>query len=472
MRLPRLSLPTKVFLAVIAVCAFAVAAMAFASYISFTRGFIGYLNEQAEGRLDPLVPRFEAAYAAHGDWRFLRGDPPQAMHAWFELTRPARPAGDEHLRLPPPVSDLTGAFLRISLLDADKRFVIGFEQYGRRPVLRSIRSRGQTVGWLALTPIEAVTATGDQRFQRAQIRSSTAIALVCLMLAAVIAWWITRTLLRPIRHVADATRQLAAGAYDVQVPVESEDEAGQLARDFNRMARSLADNERMRRVFMADISHELRTPLAVLKGELEAMEDGIRPLDRAGLQSLQTEVGSLNKLVDDLFELSLAEVGGPTYRREPVDLAFLLELAVESWSRRYAQAGLRLNLDCGQAPLWVLGDERRLAQLVYNLLENSLKYTDTGGETRIAARQQGGRVLLDVFDTAPAVVEAELPRLFERFYRVEGSRNRRSGGAGLGLAICRGIAEVHGGVLRAQPSALGGLWLQLDLPAYDGATHR
>lgn len=461
MGLLRLSLSAKVFLAALALCAFAVLGMAWASYLSFSRDFLGYLNGQAEQRLDALVPRFEQAYAEHGSWNFLLNQHPP--EAWIQLLHPETVPG----QTTPPVSDLTGAFLRLSLLDAEHHYLIGFRQLPSAPLLRSVRIKGQVVGWLALTPFEAVISDGDRRFQQSQIRSSLVIAFVCLLLAAALAWWIARTLLRPIRTVAAATHRLAAGDYGIQLPIRSADEAGQLAQDFNRLANALADNERQRRVFMADISHELRTPLAVLKGELEAMEDGIRPLDLGGLKSLQTEVGSLNKLVDDLFELSLAEVGGPTYRHEAVDLATLLALTADAWRARYRQAGLELLLELPDAPLMIRGDEARLGQLFYNLLENSLRYTEAPGQVRLAARQVGQLLQVDLQDSAPDVPAADRERLFERFYRVEGSRSRRSGGAGLGLAICRGIAEVHGGHLLAHASPLGGLWLELQLPALD-----
>ena len=458
----RISLSSKVFIAVQALCTFAVLGMGFAAYLSFNHGFLGYLNDQSVERLERIVPRLERAYVERGSWQFLAGGD---LDAWFELARPDEMLdGDPFSPSSPPISDLTGAFLRITLLDAQQRYVIGYRQYGDKPILRAVKHGQEVVGWLAMTPFESVSAAGDRRFQLNQSRSSWIIGLVCLLVSAVIGWWISRTLLRPVRRVAEATHKLAAGDYSIQVPVTSNDEAGQLAADFNRMAGALASNERQRRDFMADISHELRTPLAVLRGELEAMEDGIRPVDPPALRSLQAEVAQLSKLVDDLFDLSLAEVGGPTYRREAVELRTLLDTTVAAFEPRFAERGLRLCQHCSLGGMQVMGDEQRLGQVLYNLLENSLRYTDPGGETRVLLRHERGQVMVDVMDSSPDVPAGQHERLFERFYRVEGSRNRASGGAGLGLAICRGIAEVHGGHLRAQPSPLGGLWLTLTLP--------
>jgi len=458
----KISLSRKFFLAMLAVCAFAVLGMVFAAYLSLKYGFLGYLNQQAEERMDGLVPRIEQAYARHGSWDFIRRDQDQ----WFELLRPVEtePAGVfDPTRL--SVSDLTGAFVRFALLDARRQPIIGYQAASGDMLLRPIHHQGEVVGWMALAPLQSVTSVGDRRFQLNQLRSSLLIGLACLLATAVIAWWLTRALLRPIREVASATHRLAAGDYGIQVPVRSSDEAGQLAGDFNRMAATLASNERMRRDFMADISHELRTPLAVMRAELEAMEDGIRPLNATTLRSLQGEVGALTKLVDDLFDLSLAEVGGPTYRRERIDLRVLLPVVSEAFRAGFGERGVSLELELPEHPLWVFGDESRLGQLLHNLLENSRRYTDPGGRTILRAVRVGDEVHVQCEDSAPGVDPASLERLFERFYRAERSRNRASGGTGLGLAICRGIAEVHGGKLTAEASALGGLLLTLTLPS-------
>ncbi|MEP9316077.1 ATP-binding protein [Pseudomonas sp. LABIM340] len=461
----KVSLSSKFFLAMLAVCAFAVLGMVFAAYLSLKYGFLGYLNQQAEERMERIVPRIEQAYAQNGSWDFIRRDQDQ----WFELLRPDDIKDDK--TFDPSlltVSDLTGAFVRFALLDEQRKPIIGYRAAAGDMLLRPINFEGRVVGWMALAPLQSVTSVGDRRFQLNQLRSSLLVGLACLLGTAVIAWWLSRALLRPIREVARATHELAAGDYAIQVPVRSQDEAGQLAGDFNRMATTLAGNERMRRDFMADISHELRTPLAVMRAELEAMEDGIRPLDATALRSLQGEVGALTKLVDDLFDLSLAEVGGPTYRRERIDLRVLLPVVAEAFQASFAERGLTLCVELPEQPLWVLGDESRLGQLLHNLLENSRRYTDSGGQTVLRALRDGERVLVQCEDSAPGVDAASLERLFERFYRAERSRNRASGGTGLGLAICRGIAEVHGGKLSAKASALGGLLLTLELPVAGG----
>lgn len=459
----KISITTKLFLAVLATAVLAVVAMGAASRWNFERGFVGYLNEQGVERLDAVLPNAVAAYRQHGSWDFLREGP----GPWFEIMRPAPLASGERFepgRTRPPVSDLTGAMLRVGLLDADRRVIAGFREVRQGATERAVVVDGKTVGWVVMAPFQNVSEAGDQRFQQNQARASWVIGSLCVLLAAGIAWWIARVLLGPVKRVAAATHRLAAGDYESRVAVTTHDEVGQLARDFNSLAHTLQRNEQMRREFMADVSHELRTPLGVLHGELEAMEDGVRRLDAQAVRALQHEVGMLNKLVTDLYDLSMADVGALAYRKADVDLRELIAASVDAFRERLASAGLRLELDLPAQPLPAFADERRMQQLFSNLVLNSCRYTDAGGVLRIAAREEGEQLAIDLMDSAPGVEAALLPRLFERFFRGEGSRNRASGGAGLGLSICRSIVEAHGGTIEAQASPLGGVWVTLRLP--------
>jgi two-component system sensor histidine kinase BaeS len=514
----------RLFLAVLATAVLVVVAMGLAAHWSFTRGFLGYLNDLAIGRMETVAPRAAQAWAANGrSWDFVRDD----LDRWRALVRPNFPAE-------------AGVVLRLSLLDADGRPVAGSQAIGPGAMRRPVTVDGRTVGWIASMPFDRVSAAGDRRFQSRQLRASWIMGGVSVLLAALIALWAVRALLRPVRQVAAATHRLAAGDYATRVPVDSRDEVGQLAADFNRLAGVLQRNERMRRDFLADVSHELRTPLGVLHGELEAMEDGVRPLDAQAVRSLQAEVATLNKLVSDLYDLSLADVGALAVRRAPVDLGGLLRLTADIFGARLAERGLALELrlegeaegdpavralpDRGgpgrrpdtatetaaatrpgpagggtgprasggtahglpdDAPLRALADARRMQQLFNNLLENSVRYTDPGGRLRIAAWRapaasgasagpgDGGAaprtadIVVEFCDSFPGVPAAHLPRLFDRFHRVDTSRSRESGGAGLGLAIVRGIVEAHGGRIAALPSPLGGLCVRLHLPAAD-----
>ncbi len=457
----KLSISTKLFVAVLAGVLLVILSMGLATSWSFGRGFLGFINEQAMERMAQVVPRLATAYQREGNWDFLRNRPDR----WFDVMRPDPDAAraTDDLR-PPLASDLTGALFRIALLDKDKKRVTGYPAIGEDALVQPVVVNSETVGWLAVTPFQSVTEAGGERFQQYQLRTSLVMGVFSLLLAMLIAWWIARTLLEPVKRVAAATHRLASGDYGSRVAVASDDEVGQLSRDFNQLAYTLERNEKMRREFMADVSHELRTPLSVLRGELEAIEDGVRSLDQSSMKSLQGEVSMLSKLVDDLYELSLADVGALTYRKAPCLLNDLLENSLAMYRDRFTARQLQVDLELPRQPVELLADASRLQQLFSNLLENAVRYTDVNGTLRISVGVDRDTVRIDFLDSGPGVSATQLPRLFERFYRGESSRNREHGGAGLGLAICRSIANAHDGSLVADHSPHGGLWLILRLP--------
>ncbi|OAI50816.1 histidine kinase [Betaproteobacteria bacterium SCGC AG-212-J23] len=431
----------KLFLAILAASAVAAAAMAIATRYSFQSGFFGYLSRIESQNLEALAARLGDEYRKSGDWSFLAGD-------YAHLRTLATPAQ--------PVQ-------RLALLDAERRTVVGNPDLGSEASMRPVLVDDRVVGWIARSPYRRLSTGADLAFQQEQLRASWIIAALALALAALVALVLARIFLQPLKRVATATHRLAAGDYSTRVAVTSRDELGRLAEDFNRLAQALERNEELRRRFMADVSHELRTPLAVLRAALEALEDGVRPLTRESVAALQGEVAALGKLVEDLYQLALADVGALSYRKERSDVADVLEQAVEPFAARLAERGLGLESRF-EPGLNVMADTNRLAQAFRNLLENSARYTDAGGKVRVTARRNGAGVKIDFEDSSPGVPADALPRLFERFYRVEGSRSRANGGAGLGLAIVRSVVEAHGGAVEAGASPLGGLRVTISLP--------
>ena len=458
----RLGISTRLFLAVLATSALAIVLVGVATRLNFERGFLGYLNDLSTERMAVAQPRLERAYLEHGNWDFLRDAP----KSWHKLLRP-QPEDDLRAQSVTSnilTSDLTGAMLRMSLLDRQKQWVAGFPSTGKEVVQVPIRARGETVGWLTMAPFESVADGGDQRFQQSQAKTTVAIALLALALSALIAWWVSRTLLAPVRRVAAATHRLAAGHHDTRVPVDSQDEVGQLARDFNHLALTLGRNEKLRRNFMADVSHELRTPLGILKGELEALEDGIVPLDAKAVASLQAEVARIGGLVEDLHELALSDAGALSYRQDPLDLVPLLQRATQAHQSRLQAAGLVLQVSLEVPEATVSGDAARLQQLLDNLLENCRRYTDAPGTVQLTLSESPDGWQLVIEDSAPGVPTNMQAQLFDRFFRVDGSRSRDTGGSGLGLAICSNIVQAHGGQITAYASALGGVAIAIQLP--------
>jgi two-component system sensor histidine kinase BaeS len=223
------------------------------------------------------------------------------------------------------------------------------------------------------------------------------------------------------------------------------------------MAQRLQDVERARRQWVADTSHELRTPLSVLRGQIEALQDGIRPLSVDHLAVMQRQIQSLSQLIDDLYQLAGADVGQLNLRKADVDIAQLVGQVFDAFREKFASAGLTATVDSLPAQVVVQGDADRLRQVFINLFENSVRYTASGGELRVSTHHVGTELRIAVDDSAPSVPAELLPRLGERFFRVEASRSRQFGGAGLGLALCRQIVEAHGGRLEFSASPLGGL---------------
>lgn len=355
------------------------------------------------------------------------------------------------------------------LLDASGEILYGRPELLEQTVRYPLQQDGEQIGELALIPGPFLPEAGELRFRKRQTTAFLVIALGMILLSAVFALPLSARLSRPVSSFRDTARRLAAGDFRARVHTMGDDEIGRLGRDINALAETLERNEHARRRWVADISHELRTPLALLRAEIEALQDGVRPLDAAALDAIHGDVLRLGRLVDDLYELSMTDLGALSYRKEPADLAAVLEDDLESFRAGFSAAGIDLRLENRLAgPALLLADAHRMSQLFRNLLRNSLAYTDRGGRLLVTLAPEGGYWAVDFQDTTPGVPSESLPLLFERLYRVEASRSRNlggaGGGAGLGLAICKNIVEAHGGTIEARPSPGGGLWIRIRLP--------
>lgn len=355
---------------------------------------------------------------------------------------------------------------RVGLLDANNQQLMGRPLRPGADLYRSpVKVNDALVGTLTIFLPKKLSGNRDLNFLRQQYRDLAIIGLAILMLAAGLAWWLALNLTRPLMKTISAVRQLAEGNYGERLHSKRRDEVGSLARDIDLLSKVLDENQRSRQRWISDISHELRTPLAIVRGELEAIRDGVREPTEAAIDSLHAEAIRLGRLIDDLHELSIADHGALSYEMKPVDMGEIVRQVCASFGARMEQAKLQLIYDpLNSAGPTVMGDARRLTQLLANLLENSHRYTDTGGSVEVRIGQTGGNAIIEVLDSAPGVPAAECKRLFERLYRVESSRSRASGGSGLGLSICQSIAEAHDGSISAAPAKTGGLAITLTLP--------
>lgn len=270
---------------------------------------------------------------------------------------------------------------------------------------------------------------------------------------------------RPLLAVRAATRRLAQGHYDELVPVPREVELAALADDVNALGAVLGQTEQRRVHLLSEIAHEMRTPLTVIDGYVEGMIDGVFPTTTDTLDQVSAEVGRLRRLADDLSALSRTEEGRLDLQIRPTDLSAVAAQAAERLRPQLLDAGISLTITPAVQPLMVAGDPDRLAQVVTNLVGNALSATPSGGAVRLTARREDDRALVQVADTGVGLAEQDLDRVFERFYRAEGSTSGRAGGTGIGLTIARGIARAHDGDLTAASPGLGaGATFTLNLP--------
>lgn len=486
----RLSIHTKLFLTLLLACVLVLlGTQAFVQW-SFRRGLVELADAREQGRVEQIADRLIDIYRRDQSWRPLLEDHRlwvAALRGRGQSRRDQHPAGQRPEHRPPWLHRYRGEpakwppratfsqsrarkrplplELRLMLLNAD-----GSILYGRKSLMADTRRHplvleGKPIGELALIPGPPIPATAELRFRSSQAERLWIIAVAMLLLSAALAYPLSRRLVRPVRGFQEAARRLACGDYGARVPIQGSDEIARLGRDINALAAALERNEQTRRRWVADISHELRTPIALLRGELEALQDGVRPLDRTALDRLHDDVLRLARLVNDLYELSITDTGALGFRFADTDVAELLVADIEAFRKEFLAAGLDLHYHSSlPRPVILHADAQRLSQLFRNLIRNSLQYTNAGGHLSVELNRAQDMLCIDFRDTAPGVPAEAIPRLFERLYRVDASRSRHTGGAGLGLAIAQNIVAAHGGTIAAAPSPSGGLWICIRFP--------
>jgi two-component system sensor histidine kinase BaeS len=279
----------------------------------------------------------------------------------------------------------------------------------------------------------------------------------------------SRRVLRPVQALTHASRRFGAGDLSERVPVVGHDELAGLATSFNRMADSLQRGEERQRRLVADVAHELRTPLANLRGYLEALKDGVVRPDADLFASLHEEAVLQQRIVDDLQDLALAEAGALLYHRSRTDLGELLETCRTAHQAVAEAADVRLTAISIGPAAYVYADPDRLRQVLGNLVSNALRATGAGGSVTLTARQDGPSVVVTVMDTGTGISPAQLPHVFDRFWRADAARGRATGGSGLGLAIARQIVTDHAGTIEVASTLGVGTTFTLRLPADDPA---
>jgi len=490
----KIGMTARLFLFILGATGLAVGLLLIIMWWSINRGFYQYLGTMDQKRLAQIVADLASKYEKTGGWDFLRHDPPRwnsisAGPPPSELERPPMSFQDDkpprnptfqmmkndfHPR--PPNDEQYGENHRphqkeppdpLIILNADKITIYGARHAHETVDFHQIIVRGKIVGSIGVLSPRHFLDPMQIGFLAGQKTSLFVAATAMVLIVMIVSWPLAHQLVKPIREMAAATHDIASGKYTTRISVTSNDEVGALARDFNTMALTLEKNERARRQWVADISHELRTPVSILRGEIEALLDGIRQTTPETIRSLHTETLRLNRLVEDLYQVSLSDLGALSYRKQNLDVMELLKDTLESYHHEFKQKHIALEDYVARGKEAIcFADPERLGQLFANLLENSLRYTDVGGQLHVKAEVHAGFVLIEFQDSKPGVPPEDLEKLFNRFYRGEQSRGRATGGAGLGLTISRKIVEAHDGEISAYTSPLGGLSIRIKIPVY------
>jgi len=335
----------------------------------------------------------------------------------------------------------------------------------RRAMRRSLRVR-LTWAFVAVSGLSAWVALGSSGVAPAWHRSGFGFALA-LAAAAGFGAWTANLITGRLSRLTHAAETINLRDLQARVPVEGQDEVAALARAFNRMLDRLAAEERVRRDLFADVAHELRHPLAVLRARLESMQDGVVPIDGEQVLHLQDMVIALARLVGDVRDLSLADIGQLSLTLADVDVAALLAELRDNLEPLAQADGVELTADIAVDLPHIQGDADRIRQVVVNLLSNALQHTPRGGSVAVRARATGQYVAIEVIDTGVGIQPNSLRKVFDRFYRADPSRTRdgAAGGTGLGLAIVRGLVEAHGGAVWAASRPGQGSTFIVRLPA-------
>jgi len=357
--------------------------------------------------------------------------------------------------------DRLGLSSRLSLYDANRQFVVG--EPSDIPVsYRPIMVNNKVVGYLGLKPVLDQDDALSINFFSNQKRYLLLVYGLTFLTSLIAALLLATYFKKPIQRLLNATRELTKGHYQHQVKINRNDELGDLSTEINQLAVILDQHERSRRQWVADTSHELKTPLAVLQAQIEAMQDGIRKPTPEHFEAMLRQVTSLKKLTQDLADLAQAEAQQLTCYLAEVNPWNVVLQEVENFKPKFAQANLSISVQGEGANLQL--DIDRFKQIMVNLLGNSIRYTEAGGEIRVHTEQSATHWSVIVDDSPFGLTDEQLTRLGERFYRVDDSRTRSTGGTGLGLALSGKIAQALGGKLSFEHSPLGGLRCKLTFP--------
>ncbi len=451
---------------------------------SIGQGMIDYVNAKEVKALQPLTVRFAQQYNADSSWQSMRGNNRQFFWMVQKQLRdsqfmPSRPMREKAQRMfeakaklmlerePPEHRLPPGHEADYALLDSKKALVAGRYKNELNYTNMPIELNEVVIGYLAVSKRHGLIDGYELDFLEQQTSYLWLIGIAAVLFTLLISFFLARNLVGPVKQIAKGMQQLSQGNFAYKLKLERQDELGQLSEDFNTLALTLASNEQARKRWLANTSHELRTPIAILMGELEAMQLGVRPLTVDNIRSAHDEADHLKRLIDDLHMLNSAQLGGMHFTKQPLLMNELLNAVKKKYMPIFHQHNITFNVATLSDDIDFKADKTRLMQLFGNILMNAIHYAqcsrlDLQVTSLIVAEQKN--IHISIQDNGVGVDDAHLAHLFEYLYRVDDARNRQQGGSGLGLSLCQHIVQAHKGVITAQRSQLGGLAIIINIP--------
>lgn len=325
-------------------------------------------------------------------------------------------------------------------------------------------------------PMVMVMGSLEETFLSSVHQSLVWVGLAVLAAGLAASYALARSITVPLRNLSGAAEQIEQGNFDQKVPIETKDEVGHLAAIFNRMAETLTINNNLRRQFLANIAHELRTPLAIIQGHLEGMMDGVIEPSKEQLASLHEEAIRLNRLITDLRDLSLAEVRQLALEKSSIDVNQIVGRAVYMLKPLADAKAISVYCLLGERLPAMEADADRISQVVYNILVNAIGYSPVKSTVQVITEkfEDRGRpwVRIAVLDKGPGIAEEDIPYIFDHFYRGDKSRDRKSGGSGIGLAVVKQLVEIHGGRVTVESKLGQGSVFKILLPLEQKADNK
>lgn len=407
-----------------------------------TQSEIQHFSERiGQARASRMESELDAYYFRHGSWEGIQ----PSVEQWGKLYGQRIVLTDANSTV---VADSEGGPLgkQYNPDSPGRPLLPPWQQPGQQPAIGTLYVSPEPAPEVGLASLQIVYAAVGRFFLWG--------GLIAIALATLLTLFLSRRILAPVKALTSAAKRLGRGDFSPRVKIEDKSELGELARTFNSMASDLERTEELRRNLVADAAHELRTPLSNIRGYLEAIRDGVITPDATTIQSISEEVALLSRLVEDLQELALADADELKIAPQTEDISKVIQQAVAGMRVQATAKGVSLSSDLPTKLPLVKIDPHRISQVLLNLLENAVAHTTKGDNITVTAKTQGGWVAVTVTDTGEGIPPKELPNIFERFYRVDKSRSRATGGSGLGLTIAKRLVEAHGGKIEAK-SKLG-----------------